>query len=314
MDENRYAHVHDHIFKQIMSHVEYVIEILRRLLPSDMHEHLRSDRLTMMSSEFTGHGTSRHADVIYRLQLDEAGLVYLYFIFEHKSYPDKGLRKQLLWYLLNVLEKYDPDLQVVVVVLYHGSRPWPQSQHGIEGLMLPFDEELEGANDLSVSRYYLDLQQNHNPLAHAGVGLRAYYEMAATIWWMEDRDYLRGYVQRVLGPLSLIDRRMYRILLEYVMGYVRGLKLDELDKMLVEYAGMEEQSMAQTILEEAIETGERLGIEKGRTEGERLGIDKGHTEVAQRMLQEHVDEALIGRVTGLSASEIDALRHSLNGS
>ena len=27
-----------------------------------------------------------------------------------------------------------------------------------------------------------------------------------------------------------------------------------------------------------METGERLGIDKGRTEGERLGIDKGRTE------------------------------------
>ena len=64
--------------------------------------------------------------------------------------------------------------------------------------------------------------------------------------------------------------------------------------------------------------GERFGIEKGkaegRTEGVHFGIEKERAEVAQRMLREHVDEALIGRVTGLGAAEIDAMRHSLNGS
>ena len=334
MDKNRDAHVHDRMFKMIMSHVEYVIEILQQLLPSDMHEHLRSDRLTMMSSEFTRYGKSRHADVIYRLQLDEAGSVYLYFIFEHKSYPDKGLHKQLLQYLLDVLEKYDPQLPVVVVVWYHGTRPWPRSQHGTARRRFPSGIRVRGTYDFGLDYHSIGPQNNHNPFLHGGVALRAYGEMAMTIWWMEDRDYLRGYVQRVLGPLSRIDRRMYRILLEYVMGYVRGLKLDELDEMLVEYADMEEQGMAQTILEEAIETGEakgrvegeRLGIEKGERrgidKGERRGIEKGRvegrteerTEVAQRMLRMDFNSDVVHKATGLSASEIETLRHSLNGS
>ena len=333
MDKIKNTNMHDRIFKAIMSHVEYVIEILRQLLPPHLHEHLRPDRLTMMSSEFTRYG-SRHADVIYRLQLDEAGLVYLYIIFEHKSYPDKGLHKQLLRYLLDVLDKYDPQLPVVVVVWYHGARPWPRSQHGTARRRFPFGKKVKGTYDFGLDYHSIGPQNNHNPFLHGGVALRAYGEMAMTIWWMEDRDYLRGYVQRVLGPLSRIDRRMYRILLEYVMGYVRGLKLDELDEMLVEYVGMEEQGMAQTILEEAIETGERLGIEKGERlgiekgerlgiekgerlgveKGERLGIDKGRLEVAQRMLAKNFDSNVVREVTGLSASEIETLRHSLNGS
>ena len=64
--------------------------------------------------------------------------------------------------------------------------------------------------------------------------------------------------------------------------------------------------------------GERRGIEKGRSEGERRGIDKGRaeerTEVAQRLLAKDFDSAVVREVTGLSASTIEELRHSLNGS
>ena len=67
-----------------------------------------------------------------------------------------------------------------------------------------------------------------------------------------------------------------------------------------------------------IKKGERLGIEKGERlgieKGERLGIEKGHLEVAQRMLRMDFNSDVVHKATGLSASEIETLRHSLNGS
>ena len=65
-----------------------------------------------------------------------------------------------------------------------------------------------------------------------------------------------------------------------------------------------------TLADYLVEKGERIGLDKG----ERIGIEKERAEVAQRLLQERVDEAFIERVSGLSASDIEALRHSLNGS
>ena len=69
-----------------------------------------------------------------------------------------------------------------------------------------------------------------------------------------------------------------------------------------------------TIVENLVMRGERLGIRKG----ERLGIDKGRTEgkaeVAQRMLRMDFNSDVVHKATGLSASEIETLRHSLNGS
>ena len=45
-----------------------------------------------------------------------------------------------------------------------------------------------------------------------------------------------------------------------------------------------------------------------------VGIDKGRTEVAQRLLAKDFGSDVVREVTGLSVSEIDAMRHSSNGS
>ena len=83
-----------------------------------------------MSGVFAYHGTIRHADIFYRLPLDSDGPSYLDILLEHKSYPEPELFYQLNDYLMGVKRLYDPQLPVVVVVLYHGPRPWPQSEHG----------------------------------------------------------------------------------------------------------------------------------------------------------------------------------------
>ena len=107
---------------------------------------------------------------------------------------------------------------------------------------------------------------------------------------------------------------MYEILVAYLARFVKGLTIDELNEILVEYGGMKGRDMRMTIWEQAEETGRTKGRVEGRTEGERIGIEKGHLEVAQRLLTKDFDSSVVSEVTGLSASEVEELRHSLNGS
>ena len=123
-----------------------------------------------MSGVFVHHGTIRHADMFYRLPLDGDGPRYLDILLEHKSYPEPELFYQLNDYLMGVKRLYDPQLPVVVVVLYHGRRPWPQSEHGTAPLEPLPNEKLVGANPLGVLYYYIDLQQNSNPFPQASMG------------------------------------------------------------------------------------------------------------------------------------------------
>ena len=116
--------------------------------------------------------------------------------------------------------------------------------------------------------------------------------------------------RRVLVPLAKVDRQMYEILVAYLARFVKGLTIDELNEILVEYGGMDGRDMGMTIWEQAEETGRTKGIVEGRTEGKA----EERTEVAQRLLAKDFDSSVVSEVTGLSASEVEELRHSLNGS
>ena len=206
VESKRDAHVHDRMFREIMSHARYATEMVRLILPATYHRNLQAEQLKIMSGVFAHHGTIRHADILYRLPLDGDGPRYLDTLLEHKSYPEPELFYQLNDYLMGVKRLYDPQLPVVVVVVYHGPRPWPQSEHGTAPLEPLPNEKLVGANPLGVLYYYIDLQQNSNPFPQASMGLRAYFKTAATIWRMKNRRYLRRYVRRVLVPLAKVDR------------------------------------------------------------------------------------------------------------
>ena len=179
-----------------------------------------------------------------------------------------------------------------------------------------------GANPLGVLYYYIDLQQNSNPFPHASMGLRAYFKTAATIWRMKNRRYLRRYVRRELVPLAKVDRQMYEILVAYLARFVKGLTIDELNEILVEYGGMKGRDMRMTIWEQAEETGRTKGRVEGIVEGRTEGIVEGRTEgkaeerweVAQRLLRMNLGSDVVHKATGLTAAEIEKISHSLNGS
>ena len=122
--------------------------------------------------------------------------------------------------------------------------------------------------------------------------------------------------------MAKVDRQMYEILVAYIARFVKALTIDELNEILVEYGGMEGRDMGMTIWEQAEETGRTKGRVEGIVEGRTEGIVEGRTEgkaeerteVAQRLLRMHIDSDVVHKATGLSAFEVEELRHSLNGS
>ena len=62
--------------------------------------------------------------------------------------------------------------------------------------------------------------------------------------------------RRVLVPLAKVDRQMYEILVAYLARFVKGLTIDELNEILVEYGGMKGRDMRMTIWEQAVGDGQ----------------------------------------------------------
>lgn len=78
----------------------------------------------------------------------------------------------------------------------------------------------------------------------------------------------------------------------------------------------EEEKLKKTLIEDARNDGEKIGLQKGKElgiqEGKELGIQEGETkkqiEIAKNMLENKMVPEMISKLTGLSKSEIEALK------
>lgn len=72
-------------------------------------------------------------------------------------------------------------------------------------------------------------------------------------------------------------------------------------------------TIAQQLEQKGIEKGRlegiQIGEEKGRNEGKLEGKREGKLEVARTMLQNGLDRSTIMKMTGLSAEDLDQIRH-----
>ena len=78
----------------------------------------------------------------------------------------------------------------------------------------------------------------------------------------------------------------------------------------------EEEKLKKTLIEDAknegLQKGKELGIQEGKElglqEGKELGVQEKQIEIAKNMLENKMVPEMISKITGLSISEIEALK------
>ena len=120
---------HDRFFRDSFTRPEIVRDYLQEYLPLDVNALLNLDTLTLQDGSFIDEAMQEHqTDLLYQVQLGGGESAYIYFLFEHKSYPDPLVPLQLLRYLVRFWErqlKEDEALAPVIpLVIYHGEKPW----------------------------------------------------------------------------------------------------------------------------------------------------------------------------------------------
>ncbi len=105
---------------------------------------------------------------------------------------------------------------------------------------------------------------------------------------------------------------------EYMELFEKEVKRLNQDHKFTEFmsAEEEEEKLKKTLIEDARNDGEKIGLQKGKElgiqEGKELGIQEGETkkqiEIAKNMLENKMVPEMISKLTGLSKSEIEALK------
>ncbi len=132
MSEPSEAHLtnpHDRFFRYFLGHPERARVFIRHFLPPQVVDHLDLSTLEAVDASFVDTELRSHqGDLLFRTRLRGGAEAYIYFLFEHKSYPDPWVGWQVLRYMVRIWEGMWRErkglVPIVPVVVYHGERAW----------------------------------------------------------------------------------------------------------------------------------------------------------------------------------------------
>lgn len=121
---------HDKFFKETLGNVETAKDFITNYLPEQLLNIMDINTLEPQKDSFINKELEENfSDLLFKVDIcQQEG--YLYLLFEHKSYPAKGIAFQLLRYMVEIWEaKRDKEqakeLPIIIpLVIYHGQQSW----------------------------------------------------------------------------------------------------------------------------------------------------------------------------------------------
>ena len=301
----------DKFIRKIFSKKQEVIDFFQKTLPTYLVEQIDWENILFGKENFVGfEWDESRTDQLYRLPLTTGSEIYIYLLFEHKSYYDPKIFIQLIEYLSKIYRwqwENEKELKVVLpFVFYHGEKDWD--------LGFSFQEMFNWKNFSEDLLSYIpnfkielfELKSEGKEFETENLSLFLYLRLIQII--RDKGEQFEGELLRLLTILSKEKEEAKRveILLEMVKYLLSTRKDAERYKNKNFYKLLEVEYM--TVLDEILAEGELRGIEKGRAEGVEKGRaegeERGKLETAKNMKAEGIELSVILKVTGLSADQL----------
>jgi predicted transposase/invertase (TIGR01784 family) len=228
--------------------------------------------------------------------------IFIYLLFEHKSYYDPKIYIQLLEYISKIYRwqlENEKELKVVLpFVFYHGEKEWDlriSFQEMFNWKNLP-EELLSYIPNFKIELF--ELKPEGKIFETENLALYLFLRLIQII--RDKGEKFEGELLRLFTILSREKEEAKRveILLEMVKYLLSTRKDAEKYTEKKFYRLLEADYM--TVLDKIIEKGRAEGIEKGREEG----IEKGKLETAKNMKAEGIAISVILKVTGLTDEQL----------
>jgi predicted transposase/invertase (TIGR01784 family) len=254
------------------------------------------DTLVTREGSFIDEAMQEHqTDLLYQVQLTSGREAYIYFLFEHKSYPDPLVGLQLLRYMVRFWEgqvKENGQLTPIIpLVIYHGEKVWSDSTSFLSLLDAP--EALRSF--LPDFHYHLsDFSYLSDETIRGEIWLRVNLSVLRAIFNPQLRQELEPLIKIIF---ELKEKRAgleyIRTILYYLSRATERVSREELQTVLLRQGAEGERAMA-TIAQEFIQQGIEQGIEQSilRVLTRRFG---------------NIPAAIAVKLTGLSVSDLEAL-------
>ncbi len=267
---------HDSFFRETFGRKEIAAGFLREYLPKALLQKIDLESLTAVKDSFVEKELRQHfSDLLYTVRHQEGNL-YLYLLFEHKSYPDPWTGLQLLRYLVRIWEQHrkqhpkERKLPAVVpLVLYHGRKKWRLSDR-FSSLIAQDDNELVPFIPNFSWRVH-DLSVLSDEEIRGGVLDRITLLVLRHIFAPDLHSRLPGILSLLQEAGEKQDSlEMLEVLLRYVVRATKTFDENAVREVL-DRSGVGENFM-QNFIDKYIEQGRNQGISRGQLEGLREAV------------------------------------------
>ena len=273
---------HDKFFKETFSNVEVARDFIKNYLPENILKIIDLETLELQKDSFINEELQEvFSDMLFQVAINKQE-GYVYFLFEHKSYPSKGVAFQLLNYMVRIWEQkikkeLDQKIPVVIpLVVYHGKDKW-KIKTSLGEMIRGYEELPEDVRRFIPNYQYLlyDLSTFSDQEIKGEARLRILLSVFRDIFKNNSDDLLKVVFNATLALDELEDQETgieyFETFMRYVFNAGPQLTKDELEKMIhqidVNYPKGSEMTMtlAEVLRKEGYEDGIEEGIEKGET-------------------------------------------------
>lgn len=273
---------HDRFFKQIFSRPENIRSFIQDYLPAEIVSFLDLQSLEVVNTGFVDDQLVEYfSDIVIKTRLQRGDPAEIYFLFEHKSGPEKFVRLQILQYMASSwytflkegrLKSATPLPLIIPVLVYHGTSSWKFD--------LKFQELFDppsSAFEPYVPRFehlLHDISHLNEDEVKGTIILQVTQLLFKYIRSPELRDRLPG-IFALMCRLSEQDRltEYLQIVLEYVFQATEQVDVQDIKNALQKIP--QGESIMPTIAEKLRQEGRKQGMQQGMEQGMQQGMQQG---------------------------------------
>ena len=308
---------HDKFFKETFTNIAVAKDFLHNYLPANIMGLIDIDTLETQKDSFINPELQeRFSDLLFKVKIyKQEG--YIYFLFEHKSYPSRDIALQLLRYMIEIWsvkikKEANNHLPLIIpLVIYHGQQKW-QIKTTL-GEIIPGYEKLPEDIKVFVPNYrYLlyDLSTYTDAEIKGEAQLRIFFTMLRDIY-TKDGGQLINSILRAAEYLQIIADKQsgmeyFETLIRYIFNAAKSLAKNDIHKIIKQIKTNYPEGG------EVVMTIARILREEGRMEGLLKGRKEGREDVARRSLLKGLAVEDIVEITGLKREIIEEIKKKIN--
>jgi len=296
-----------------MSDEANVRQFIKEFLPKELSSQIYLKDMKLIPTEKVKGYNKYYMDTAVECNIaDTKG--QLYFVFEHKSYPDPGVLLQILSYMTAIWDeqrkKNVPLTPVIPVVIYHGTTSWNVTTHfqgqfrNLSEVAKPYTPEFDYVLvDLTqISDDEIEQKANDTPFLAASLIIMKLVALG-------DIDG----ILRIAVIISLSEEE--RIILLLYLFYTLDVDQNVMQEIASKLGGEEIMpSLAEKLIKQGEEKGKIEGKLEGKLEGKIEGKLEGKQALVIKLLRRkfnltHGEEKMIHSVT--DETKLDAAAEAI---